>query len=124
MLGQAIVAAGRHAPGRRAVSAHMVFTRAADAGQPLSFALEEVSAGRSFTTLGVDVRQADRRCAVGTLLLDVTAPDLIRHSVAAPDVPGPYECEPYDMSVTGRDIRVVGGGLHGRPRGPGRTPGH
>ena len=31
MLGQAIVAAGRHAPGRRTVSAHMVFMRVADA---------------------------------------------------------------------------------------------
>ena len=86
--------------------------------------LEEVSAGRSFTTLAVDVTSSGRRCAVGTLLLDVTAPDLIRHSIARPDVPGPYACEPYDMSVTGRDIRVVGGGLQGRPRGPGRTAGH
>ena len=118
MLGQAIVAAGRHAPGRRVVSAHMVFTRAADAGQPLSFALEEVSAGRSFTTLVVNVQQADRRCAVGTLLLDVTAPDVIRHAIAAPDVPGPYECEPYDMSVTGRDLRVAEGAYTDDPEAP------
>ena len=41
MLGQAIVAAGRHAPGRRAVSAHMVFLRAADAREPLQFDLDE-----------------------------------------------------------------------------------
>ena len=118
MLGQAIVAAGRHAPGRRVVSAHMVFTRAADAAAPLQFDLEEVSAGRSFTTLSVDVRQADRRCAVGTLLLDVTAPDLIRHSVPAPDVPGPYECEPYDMGVTGRDLRVFEGAYTDDPGAP------
>ena len=122
MLGQAIVAAGRHAPDRRAVSAHMVFTRAADAGQPLHFELEEVSAGRTFTTLGVDVRQADRRCAVGTLLLDVTAPDLIRHSVPAPDVPGPYACEPYDMSVTGRDIRVFEAAYTDDPEAPAGPP--
>jgi acyl-CoA thioesterase len=118
MLGQAIVAAGRHAPGRRVVSAHMVFTRAADAGAPLHFDLEEVSAGRSFTTLSVDVRQADRRCAVGTLLLDVTAPDLIRRSIPAPEVPGPYECEPYDMRVTGRDLRVFEGAYTDDPEAP------
>ena len=35
MLGQAIVAAARHAPGRRVVSAHMVFFRAADPRRPL-----------------------------------------------------------------------------------------
>ena len=107
MLGQAIIAAGRHCPGRRAVSAHMVFLRPADPAQPLRFDLRELSAGRNFTTLAVEATQSDRRCAGGTLLLDVTAADLIRHSVDPPDVPGPYACPSYDMSVTGRDVRVV-----------------
>ena len=109
MLGQAIVAAGRHSPGRHAVSAHMIFMRPADAAQPLDFDLRELSAGRSFTTLVIDVLQDERRCASATLLLDVTATDLIRHSAAPPDVPGPSACESYDMSVTGRDVRVVDG---------------
>ncbi len=107
MLGQAIVAAGRHAPQRRVVSATMLFLRAADAGRPLRFELSELSAGRTFTGLAVEVLQEGRRCASGALLLDVTAPDVVRHAVAAPDVPGPLECDPLDMSVTGRDIRVV-----------------
>ncbi len=118
MLGQTIVAAGRHAPGRRAVSAHMVFMRPADAAQPLSFELEEVSRGRSFATVAVDVHQMDRRCATATLLLDVTTPDLIRHSIARPDVPSPYACESYDMSVTGRDIRVIDGAYTDDPDAP------
>jgi acyl-CoA thioesterase/uncharacterized protein (DUF427 family) len=109
MLGQAIVAAGRHAPGRRVVSASMVFLRAADAGRPLRFELAELAAGRTFTGLAAEVLQGGRRCAAGTLLLDVTAPEVVRHAVAAPDVPGPYECPPYDMGVTGRDLRVVDG---------------
>ena len=107
MLGQAIVAAGRHAPGRRAVSAHLVFLRAADAGQPLRFHLDELTAGRTFTSLGVQVWQGDRRCASGTFLLDQTAPDVLRHAVEMPAVPGPDDSTPYDMRVTGRDIRVV-----------------
>ena len=45
--------------------------------------------------------------AVGTLLLDVTAPDVMRHNVVRADVAGPDESAPYDMGVTGRDIRVV-----------------
>jgi acyl-CoA thioesterase len=109
MLGQAIVAAGRHAPGRRVVSASMLFLRAADAARPLRFELAELSAGRTFTGLTVEVLQGGRRCAAGTLLLDVTAPEVVRHAVEAPDVPGPYECAPYDMGVTGRDLRVVDG---------------
>jgi acyl-CoA thioesterase II len=107
MLAQAIVAAGRHAPGRRAVSAHMVFVRGADARYPLHFDIEELSAGRTFTTLAVQVSQGGRRCASGTLLLDVTAPDVIRHGSVRPEVAGPYESAPYDMSVMGRDLRVV-----------------
>jgi acyl-CoA thioesterase/uncharacterized protein (DUF427 family) len=118
MLGQAIVAAGRHAPGRRAVSAHMVFHRAADARLPLEFDLEEISSGRTFTTLGVHVSQAGRRRASGTLLLDVTTPDLIRHADAPPPAPGPYESEPYDMGVTGRDIRMVDAAYTDDPNAP------
>ena len=118
MLAQAIVAAGRHAPGRRTVSAHMVFLRPADAGRPLDLGVDELSAGRTFTTLAVHVAQGGRRCASGTLLLDATAPDVIRHAVSPPDVPGPYECEPYDMAVTGRDIRIVDGAYTDDPDAP------
>jgi acyl-CoA thioesterase II len=107
MLGQAIAAAGRHAPGRRVVSAHMVFVSVADAYEPLRFDINELSSGRTFSTLQADVSQAGRRCATGILLLDVTAADVIRHGAPAPPVAGPLDCRPYDMSVMGRDVRVV-----------------
>lgn len=118
MLAQAIVAAGRHAPGRRAVSAHMVFMRPADARHPVNFDLEELTAGRTFTALAVHAGQGGRRCATGTLLLDVTAPDVIRHGARPPDVPGPYDTEPYDMGVTGRDVRIVDGAYTDDPDAP------
>ena len=115
MLAQAIVAAGRHAAGRRVVSATMIFLRPADARRPLSFELEEVSAGKVFSGLSVHVLQEGRRCALGTLLLNVTSPDVIRHAVDPPPVAGPYQCQPYDMGVTGRDIRVVDGAYGNDP---------
>ncbi|MGZ4708000.1 MAG: acyl-CoA thioesterase domain-containing protein [Acidimicrobiales bacterium] len=118
MLGQAIVAAGRRSPGRRVVSASMVFMRAADARRPLHVALEELSAGRTFTTLGAHVSQDGRRCASGTVLLGVTSDDVIRHAVAPPDTAGPADSEPYDMAVTGRDIRMVDGAYTGDPDAP------
>jgi acyl-CoA thioesterase len=118
MLGQAIVACARHAPGRRAVSAHMVFLRAADAREPLCFELDELSAGRTLTTMSVAVTQGGRRCAAGTFLLDVTASDVVRHAVPPPAVPGPEECEPFDMGVTGRDLRFVDGAYTGDPAAP------
>ncbi len=118
MLAQAIVAAGRHAAGRRVVSATMIFLRPADARRPLSFELEEVSAGKVFSGLSVDVLHDTRRCALGTLLLNLTSPDVIRHAVDPPPVAGPYQCQPYDMGVTGRDIRVVDGAYGNDPEAP------
>jgi acyl-CoA thioesterase len=122
MLGQAMVAAGRHAPDRRAVSVHMAFLRAADARHPLRFELEELSAGRTFTGLAVRVRQQDRCCAAGTLLLDATAREVIAHAAVAPEVAGPYESPPYDMAVTGRDTRVVDGAYTNDPDAPAGPP--
>lgn len=118
MLGQAVVAARRYGAMRRVVSASMVFTRVADARRPLRFELDELSAGRTFTTLGVHVLQDGRRCATGTVLLDVTSTDVVRHEIAAPSVPGPYESEPYDMGVTGRDLRVVDAAYTDDPDAP------
>jgi acyl-CoA thioesterase II len=118
MLGQAMVAAGRHAPGRRVVSASMIFLRPADARHPLRFQLEELSAGRTFSTLTVQVSQDDRCCAAGRLLLDVTSPDVIRHAVDPPPVPGPYDSPPCDMGVTGRDVRIVDGAYTNDPGAP------
>jgi acyl-CoA thioesterase len=118
ILGQTIVAASRCAPGRRVVSASMVFPRAADARQPYAIDLDPITDGRSFTTLSARATQAERTCAAGTLLLDVTAPDVMRHAEAMPDVAGPYESEPFDMGVTGRDLRIVDGAYIGDPDAP------
>ena len=118
LLGQALVAAGKHAPGRRAVHASMVFMRAASVSAPVRIALEEHSGGRNFSTLAVKVQQGDKLCASGSLLLDVTAPAVMRHAAQAPSVPGPYESVVYDFAVTGRDLRVVDGAYTGDPDAP------
>lgn len=118
MLAQAVVAASRHAPGRRVVSAHMMFLRVADTTRPLELALEELSSGRTFTGVAVAVHQGGRRCAAGELLLGEVAPDVVRHAVPPPQVPGPYGSEPFDMAVTGRDLRVVDGAYSDDPEAP------
>ena len=118
ILGQTLVAASRETGGRRPVSAHMAFTRAADTDRPLHIELAVVTAGRSFTTLVATVTQDGRTCAVGTLLLDATAEDVVRHAVAAPRVAGPLESPPLDMGVTGRDLRVVDGAYTSDPDAP------
>jgi acyl-CoA thioesterase-2 len=118
MLAQAIVAAGRLVPGRRCISAHLTVGRSADAREPLTFEVDELSSGRTMTNLLVHILQGRRRCATALLLLDVTAPDLIRHAEPAPPAAGPLESIPFDMRVTGRDVRVVDGAYTGDPDAP------
>jgi acyl-CoA thioesterase-2 len=118
ILGQSIVAASRHAPGRRAVSASMVFPRAADARSPYRIGLDEVTGGRTFTAVRAEATQGGRTCGFGTVLLDVTAPDVMRHADPPPEVAGPYESTPCDMSVTGRDLRIVDDAYTGDPHAP------
>lgn len=118
ILGQAVVAASRCAPGRRVVHASMAFTRAADARVPYHLVLDQVTAGRTFTALRAEARQGDRTCAFGSLLLDVTAPDVMRHADPAPDVPGPDGSAPHDMGVTGRDLRIADDAYTGDPDAP------
>jgi acyl-CoA thioesterase II len=118
ILGQAIVAGARHAPGRRAVNVSMIFTRVVDARAPYAIELEEVAGGRTFSGLVARATQGGRVGAVGTLLLDVTAPDVMRHAVSAAAVAGPDDSAPYDMGVTGRDIRVVDDAYNNDPDAP------
>jgi len=107
LLGQTIIAAMRQAPDRRVVSAYMVFLRAADASEPVDIALDALTNGRTFTAFSARAEQDDRLCASGTLLLGVPAAGVVEHTEDIDRVPGPYEAVPYDMGVTGRDIRVV-----------------
>ena len=122
MLGQTLVAAMRHSGGRRVVSAHMVFVRAGDARVPLVIHLDEVSNGRTFTAVDARVVQGGRTCASGTVLLDATAPDLIRHERPAPEGLSPQDCTPFDMSVSGRALRVADGAYPGEPDDPPGPP--
>ena len=118
VLGQAILAASRRAQGRRVVNASMIFTRVIDARAAFDLELDEVANGRTFTAFAVRAVQNGKVGAAGTLMLDVTAPDVMRHQVDAPKVAGPDESAPYDMGVTGRDIRVVDNAYNNDPDAP------
>ena len=118
ILGQMIVAAMRETEGRRAVSASIVLIRAADARAPLTFVLDVLSHGRTFSTVTARVEQDDRVCAAGILLLDSVAAEVIHHAVDAPDVPPPAETPAHDMGVTGRDLRIVDAAYTSDPHAP------
>ena len=109
LLGQAIVAASRTAPEQRVTWASMTFARAATFDDPVDVIVDETRRGRTFSTLSVRSEQRGKLVAPALVLLDTGAADSMRATVAMPDVPGPREAEPYDMRVSGRDLRIVDG---------------
>ncbi len=108
-LAQAIVAASKTMPEQRVTSAYMTFPKAASFDDPIDISVEKLRTGRTFSTLAIRAEQNGALCSPGLVLMDAGAPDTITDQVAMPDVPGPYESEPYDMRVLGRDLRIVDG---------------
>jgi uncharacterized protein (DUF427 family)/acyl-CoA thioesterase len=109
MLAQAIVAASKTIPHQRVTSAYMIFSKAAAFDTPLDLNVEVLRPGRTFSTVEVRVEQDDALRSAGLLLLDAGADNVIQGAAAMPDVPGPYDAEPLDMRVSGRDLRIVDG---------------
>ncbi len=109
LLGMAIIAAAKEVPGQRPVSAHMIFSRPARFDLPLTFRVTKIRTGRSFSTLSVEVAQADKSVASALVLTDKGTPDKIRGQVAMPAVTGPDASPFHDYGMTGRDVRYVDG---------------
>ncbi len=108
LLAQAIVAASKVMPGHSVHSAHAVFTRAVDDVRPLWFEVDVTHRGRTFGGAVVGVGQGDRRCAVVSVLLGDTAPDVIRYTAGIPAVGGPADALAVTMPMEGRELRLVG----------------
>ena len=109
LLAQAIVAASKALPGQRVTSASMTFPKAASFDSPIDLSVEPLRIGRTFSTVAVRAEQNGALVGPALLLMGSGSPETIRGAAAMPDVPGPYESEPYDMRVSGRDLRIVDG---------------
>ena len=115
LLGQAIVAASKANPDQRVTSAYMTFAKAASFDDPIDLTVDPLRKGRTFSTEAVRAEQNGALVGPALILMDSGAPDTIRDVAKMPDVPGPYDSEPCDMRVTGRDIRVVDGAYSSDP---------
>jgi len=87
----------------------MTFARAASFDDPVELTVDPLRRGRTFSSVETRSEQNGALVGPGLMLLDSGAPDSIRDTLEMPDVPGPYESAPYDMRVTGRDLRIVEG---------------
>jgi acyl-CoA thioesterase len=87
----------------------MTFARAASFDAPIDLAVDPLRRGRTFSTVAVRAEQGGALVSPGLFLMDSGAADTIRDVRPMPDVPGPYDSEPYAVQVTGRDLRIVDG---------------
>ena len=109
LLAQALVAAAKTTPSQRLTSAYVTFPKAATFDHPVELAVEPLRLGRTFSTLSVRGEQDGTVVSPVLVLWGPTREDLMRDTVAMPEVAGPEESEPYDMGVIGRAVRVVDG---------------
>jgi acyl-CoA thioesterase-2 len=109
LLAQSIVAASKAVPGQRVTSAFITFPKVASFDDPIDLVVDPLRQGRTFSSVAVRAEQNGALVSPSLMLMDSGVPDTIRDTVPMPDVPGPYESEPYNMWVTGRDVRIVDG---------------
>lgn len=107
LMGQMIVAATTHLPGKTVRSLHAIFARAGTVTQPVDLEVDVMHSGRALGSVSVTARQGDRLLSRGLLLLDAGEPDLIRHSEPKPAVAGPEETEKPKPWEEGAEVRIV-----------------
>ncbi len=109
-LAQAIVASSMRHPGKDVRSIQAIFARPGRIDAPTELAVESMHDGRTFASDTVTVWQGDRLCARFMILLDADEPDVVRHDVAMPRVPGPDDATPTGpggLVYPGSDLRIV-----------------
>jgi acyl-CoA thioesterase-2 len=91
VLGQTLVAAGRTVPADRPVhSMHGYFLRPGDSAEPITFTVERLRDGRSFTARRVHAIQHDQPILSMIASFQLHAPGL-DHQDEMPQVPGPED---------------------------------
>ncbi len=108
LLAQAIVAASRTHPDKRARAVHTLFAKGVLTGEPAEIRVESMHAGRNLASVTVSFCQADRVCARSLVLLDVEEPDLLRHSRPMPVVPKPEPARAEAHALAAPETIIVG----------------
>ena len=109
ILSQMIMASDRAAEGAKDVkSIHTIFARAGTYTVPMDLQVESMHAGRTWASDTVTAWQGDRLLARALVLLNIDDPDLIRHEIEMPAVPGPESARPGEgMVFPGAEMRTV-----------------
>ncbi len=111
LLAQMIMASDAAVDHQKEVkSIHAIFARAGTySAGPMELLLEPMHSGRAWGSDTITAFQGERLLSRGLVLLNTVEPDLMRHSPAMPDVPGPEAATP-NPSITvfpGAEARLV-----------------
>jgi acyl-CoA thioesterase len=116
LLAQMIMASDKACGGSKDVkSINTIFARAGSySGEPIELEISSMQAGRTWASDTVTAWQGERLLSRSLVLLSVDDPDLIRHEVAMPAVPGPESFTPDSGTVyPGAEMRSMPAELKG-----------
>ncbi|MGL5856832.1 MAG: acyl-CoA thioesterase [Angustibacter sp.] len=115
VLGQTMVAAGRTCPGERVPhSMHAYFLRPGNPDASITFTVERLRDGRSFSARRVQAVQAGQ--PILSMIASFQEPSLgVEHQDEMPDVPGPQDLPSAAQVLAGIDHPVVRSWAQDRP---------
>jgi acyl-CoA thioesterase len=121
LLAQMIMASDKMGGSAKDVkSIHAIFARAGTYTAPIELEVESMQSGRTWASDTVTAWQGGRLLCRALVLMSIDDPDLIRHELAMPAVPGPEDATVATGTVyPGAEMRTVSD--PGTP-GPGRVP--
>lgn len=115
VLAQSVVAAQRTVAAGRAIhSTHAYFLRPGDVTAPITFSVDRIHDGRSFSTRRTQAYQAGRPI-LSMIASFQDADDGVEHQAAMPDVPGPDELVSDSTLLTGVEHPIAAYWATARP---------
>ncbi|MBU6216410.1 MAG: thioesterase family protein [Acidobacteria bacterium] len=120
ILAQVLCAAAEAAPDKSVKSMHVLFPREGDTARPMQYRVDQVQAGRTFSTTEVVAHQDGRVAAVALVSMHVDEDGLDRNDPPPPAGP-PADATPTDLGMVPWETRLVDGvDLADRGVGPAR----
>lgn len=118
LLAQAIAIGAKSVPDKQTKSLHVVFPREGELAERIDYRVDSLQDGRSFASRNIVGSQRGK--AIFAALLSLHAPERgLSHQQEAPDVGGPDEASPTDLSMIPWETRIVDGvDLDKRDPGP------
>ena len=109
LMAQMIMAADRTVEGGKDVkSVHALFSRAGSYTMPIELDVDVMQSGRTWASHTITATQNDKLLSRSLVLLSIDDPDLMRHELSAPEVPGPDRAAPVaSFAYPGAEVRRV-----------------